>query len=372
MSSQVRRATMLNALLLLLLALGSGGADCTGPVEASRFDYPDDVVDRDNTLVGGVYWDGDGEADTMAETGGVFHTNTGDFRSIELDLLGPVGEGDAYSFTTDSAALPFALDPGVDNVFELRRAETDASPIVSTTVTLDPEVLVFPVYTWNFISEDTGLGVPDIDERVARYLFDRASGTQLPADLEDNYWAHERPDQLWSQCGIQFRHMGHFEVTVPDCWTNSVIVAHEDRCSVAVDICRTDYGNVVQDFNDCDEQEVNECTLHQYLKFSGHKIDDAINLYFVNSFHPFITPSTVGVGCRYQQVAYFNSAVRTGPAATNLGYTVAHELGHVLGNLGHIDQTVMASGTTGKADTLTEDQCEEARTHNVDMLANTL
>jgi predicted Zn-dependent protease len=101
-------------------------------------------------------------------------------------------------------------------------------------------------------------------------------------------------------------------------------------------------------------------------------MEGSINLYFVRSFHPYISPSTLGVGCRYHHVAYFNNAVRTGSAADNLGYTVAHELGHVLGNLGHVDQTVMASGSAGKADTLTEDQCDDARTDNTDMLANTL
>ena len=248
MSNQRGRATFLGAvkrtpsrrsrisfLAIFAFAL-TGGCDdgdvsCSGPIEESRFDYPaDEVVTRDNILASGVYWegngdgdgDGDNEATALDENSGIYHTNTGDFRAIDVEYLGPVGEGELYNFAANPGELPFALEPGVVNSLELRRAANDASPIVSTTATLDDETLVFPVYTWNFISEDDGLGVPDIDERAAKFLFDRASGNNRPADLEDNYWAHERPDQLWEQCGIQFRHMGHTEVIVPDCWTNSV------------------------------------------------------------------------------------------------------------------------------------------------------
>ncbi|MFH2005810.1 MAG: hypothetical protein ABI333_04395 [bacterium] len=88
-------------------------------------------------------------------------------------------------------------------------------PALLLALQLDERVTVIPVYTWNL-----GGAAAGVDSGVMKMLFDKAPETILSQDV----WSWGHVDEVWDQCLIQFRHMGHSDILAGyPCWIQPVV-----------------------------------------------------------------------------------------------------------------------------------------------------
>ncbi len=371
-SSLARPAIL--AALLVLPHLAGCDLGCNPIEERSWFDDQDNRAHlRDNYLASGNFFGTIDEVHDIEQSGGVLHLQTDELYGVQMDYLFTYNEADFYSFLMHPEELPIDLVPGEVNDLQLGHYGGDNPIYADAEVQLDPDVIVLPVVTWNFISDEDDLGV-DIDERAMKYAFDKAPGTELPQELEvspgqfenyaDNYWANERVDQLFEPCKVQFRHVAHYEVVVPWCKASSVMALDSGlgRCFNVPDDNCADEASVA-----C--PQYNLCTVGTYISHMEHHVEGVLNVYFFRSFDPSNHPLDYGVNC--MDWVYINDGLREGSAQDQPGRRVAHEIGHALG-LYHQAGTLMSWTVDTYTDVLTSQQCTTVRTSNTDLLANAL
>ncbi len=290
-------ARQLIAFIVLFAAVAvcdPGDISCGPQIEVSYFHNGQQVtVSRDNYLASAMLVTEEGSPPWLPF---FYHDNSG---------LGYLPYND-YLFTSNGYEyrdvwmieenLPIDLQPGVDNIITLTQPYPEIE-YARQTVTLghpvyDP-VYVIPVYTWRMVDEDTLSGMQSVDANIMKWTFDKA-GNAVPD--KTNYWIRERPDAIWDQCGIQFRHMGHADVPVPICWVTSAVSSVGNSCSGSLvglnEECYSTFTSPEQqNFWDCDQQNVNLCTFQSFVRYTLNNVPsvriwepDAINVYFVSSF----------------------------------------------------------------------------------------
>lgn len=275
-----------------------------------------------------------------------------------------------YYFEQVNEDFPICLEPnGSDNLMSFGlyfdspfHVHDEYTPYAFTNYKMDPDVIVLPVYTWRFV-DPQGYGA-NVDLTAVRYAFDKAFGTNRPEEYKNNHWASERVDQLWCQCKIQFRHMEHFEVPVPDCWVWGVYYHYwPARCRY----CTPGENVTEQELNQCNSYP--ECLLSDYIDYHGHYIPESINIYFLGSLAHDDYSGEAVPGATCNNWIFLNDTDRgVVPGGKITGRVIAHEIGHILG-LDHESGTLMAEYVSFTTNILNEEQCLRARTHN-DVILN--
>lgn len=261
-----------------------------------------------------------------------------DWAHVRQSSLGPLA----------APQLRFGVVPGSPTEYLLFRV----------VIRLDLNLLLLPVYTWNING-----AVADLDKTVMRFLFDKAPET----DPQGSLWAHQRVDEIWAQCNIQFRLIGHSNgPTLPDCWTHPIVSSQSalnSSCTTSNPACRAD-SETSQDFLNCTHQQENRCTLWELVKasheqpgYSGPTLfkQGAINVYFARQLDLY-EDTTLGIGCAGE----YPMIVINDLWKDHSGLRVAHELGHVMGIDHHIPSTVMSDGDQ-RTDWVDDTTCLEVR-----------
>ncbi len=359
-------------LIVLWVALAGGGCE-EGPdqgtaVETGFAGGSLQVVDRDDFAPAGHYLDTDGLVQDTSEPL-ILRDNFS--WGAALSYLWHSGSVRNFAFGLSSSAPAIPLIPGTDHHLQLVLTDptnpTDRDlqhVLASAQVQLHPDTLIVPVVVWNLAG-----GVEGVDETVARLLVDRAESTVFPATLGPGSWARQRVDEVWAACHIQFRLVDYREQWLDGaCWLRPP-VSNQDpilqKCVTNRPACAPD-DTATQDFGDCAQQEVNRCTLRELLDWSAVSpayagpdlyAPDAINVYFAPGFHLWEN-LTAGIGCRGEAPFVALSDVWPDP----LGLRLAHELGHVMGILEHIDDTIMGDASL-RSTAVTADLCDQTRAY---------
>lgn len=361
---------------LLLVAVSWGGCEDGPPqglaVETGFTGGSPQYVDRDDFSPTGHYLDNDG---VVRETSVPFILRDDLSWDAELSYLYHSGSARSYAFGLDSTAPAIPLAPGIYHVVQLVLTDptdpmgpaSQGQVLTSAVVQLHPDTLIVPVVVWNLSG-----GVEGVDEAAVRLMLDRADGTAFPEGLDLESWARQRVDEVWAACNIQFRLVGYREQWLAgECWQLPP-VSNQDpffqKCVTNRPACAPDEP-ATQDFADCAQQEVNRCTLRELLDWSmvspayeGPDLyaPEAVNVYIAVGFHLW-EDMTAGIGCRGDVPFVALSDVWADPS----GLRLAHELGHVMGLLNHIPDTVM--GDASRRNTaVPADFCVETRAYLLD------
>ncbi len=333
------------------------GADCDPDVAVrTKFDHEYEQVKRDNFEVYGYFYDEQDRLDFGTYTGVVYHGSTS---ILETEVFFEYEGHNYYSFRQPRSSMPLALKPAPDdNLLTLVLKEVFGTgsplPVYTALVYMDPNVIVLPVYTWRLFAIVNNSELPSLsilDETAMRYAFDRGTSTTIP----DEFFrptAGQHVDSVWTQCDIQFRLSGHFDIEVPRCYTDAAEPADEGyyptcfQCPVTNQDCdsNTDCG--------CKPNGKPKCTVAQFAKLNGHFVPDAINIYFVQSFsaeyimssaNPALTCNSLNLSTQHHWpwIIVNLSHMQYDEYFT----TFAHEIGHILlEDPGHEVGTLMAAG----------------------------
>jgi hypothetical protein len=349
------------------------GADCD-PNEAIRtkFDHEHEQVRRDNLVAAGYLYDENDElpgADTAVVA---YLASTSD---VETELLLEYQGHQFYSFMQPLTALPLALKPPSDEsmIWLLLRTGLNYKLLYSAIVWMDPNVIVLPVYTWRLTYSDGQYQYgppPSAGETAMKFAFDRWDGNRIPDGVNEHV-ARQRVDSLWTQCDIQFRHAGHFDVEVPKCFTSTV--SPSDDAGISCFRCPAEAGDDCELGRTCGCKPNGgaNCTPAHYMSQQGRFVPDAINIYFVGSFsaeYEMTTP-TLGITCPGKPWIFINNARMHEDTARSL---LAHEIGHVLLDTSQHEPGTLMEGGNHLLDTLTPEQCQRARNTNLEVLATAL
>lgn len=368
------RSSGFQLLLLLLcttqLPVGGGCGDDElpqGPAVETGFEGGSpQYVTRDDFLAGGHFLDSLGLVTDTSEVVVVLEDQVFD---AELVYLYHSGSARNYTFGLGASRPGVPLTPGVDHLLRLRLtdpAEPTVEPqqLATTEVQLHPETLIIPVVVWNLAG-----AVPDLDEVAARLMLDRGAGLTFPDGLSLVSWGRQRPDEVWASCNVQFRLVGYREQWIAgECWQRPP-VSNQDpffqKCVTNRPAC-TAGDPTVQNFADCNQQEVNRCTLRELLDwtqanpgYGGPALhaSGAVNVYLAEGFHLWEN-MTAGIGCT-GGVPFVALSNVFGDSS---GLRLPHELGHVMGIVEHIPDTVM--GDSNQRTTVVPDGvCTEVRAY---------
>jgi hypothetical protein len=359
-------------LIFLLFGVGLAWGGCEdGPpqgvaVETGFTGGSPQYVDRDDFGPMGHYLDTDGLVLDSSESLILRDNFSWD---AQLSYLHHSGGARSYAFVLGSTAPGVPLTPGTDHLLQLVLTDPmdpggPGQVLTSAQVQLHPDTLIVPVVVWNL-----GGGVDGLDEEASRLMVDRAAATVFPADLDSGSWARQRVDEVWATCHIQFRLVGYRDQWLAgECWQRPP-VSNQDpilqKCVTNRPACAPDEP-ATQDFTDCAQQEVNRCTLRELLDWSmvspGYLgpelyVPNAVNVYIAPGFHLWEN-LTAGIGCRGD--VPFVALSDVWPDAS--GFRLAHELGHVMGVLEHIDDTIMGDASK-RSVVVTAALCDQTRAY---------
>jgi hypothetical protein len=351
------------------------GCDPSNPLPTKFRDKGNQTLVRDNYLPEGWYLD---SGNQLAVADGASFDFPGWYEPAELEYILDYEGASYYAFYLDSSRLPLAIDPGgvwslwfglngIDGPHSFRH-------VTETKVALDPDVLLLPVVTWSF-----GY-VPDLGDEKMKYLFDRAPETAFPPTIATTEWPRQRVDELWAQCKIQFRHVGHFNAPInSECWLDTHVGSTGfQSCETGQrDVCKPNTPDT-QDFFNCDQQWGNLCSLLEFVRYTEEQTDadgtiphkgeyfksGAINVYFTPQFDLYDS-LTLGVGCAHYSypMVILNDLWKGIANSSQDRRVLAHELGHVMGFGTHRVGTLMGGKASEQSDVITDEMCQTVRSY---------